>query len=92
MLRNKVKNIIAAIIAAGLLGCTQQVTTLDQNWGRSHESARFNQIMNPETEKNQDLVEGLTGPAAERVMESYLNGKTNKQKPLTEFGVVTIKK
>ena len=91
-MRKKVINIMAAIIAVGLFGCTQQATKLDQNWGRSFESARYNQILNPEAGNNQVPVEGIEGPAAERIMEGHLSGNATEQKPSSEFGIVTIKR
>lgn len=84
MLRNIAKIIMAAIIAVGLSGCTQQnlverESCLDKSWGRSFESARYNQIMNPDAEKNLEPVEGLEGPAAEKAIIDHLSGKAPKQ-------------
>lgn len=97
MLKNIHKIALTAIIAAGLFGCTQQAaiqkeSQLDQNWGRSFESARYNQTLNPEAGKNTEPVDGLQGPAAERIMDGYISGDTSKQEPSSEFGVVTIKR
>ena len=68
------KTIIAITMACTMLGlfagCTsdgniyREETALDQNWGRSVETAKFNQILNPEAGKNLNPVEGLSGPAA----------------------------
>ena len=44
---------------------------LDKNWGRSYETAKFNQIANPEAEKNLDPVKGLDAEAAKTNMEKY---------------------
>jgi hypothetical protein len=64
---------------AGLLfisGCS--VTTephseslLDRNWGRSHETAIYNQTVNPDSDKNQDPIIGLDGTAAEYNVDKY---------------------
>ena len=45
--------------------------SLDKNWGRSYETAKFNQIVNPEAEKNLDPVVGLDADAAEKNMTKY---------------------
>ena len=63
---------------------------MDRNWGCSFESVKYNQTLNPEAEKNADLVEGLEGPVGERIMEGYIKGGDSKKNPPTEFGVVTI--
>lgn len=96
MLKNIAKIVIGAAIAVGILGCgqhtlTQQQSLLDQNWGRSFEAAMTNQTLNPEASKNFAPVEGLTGPAAARIMNGYISGEKAQQKTSPEFGVVTIK-
>ena len=91
---------LAALLAIGIFGCSkgnisnpaQQESLLDENWGRSFEAAKHNQTLNPEAEKNLKPVEGLQGPAAERIMDGYIKGGEQKQQPASEFGVVTIKK
>ena len=57
----------------------QKETMLDKNWGRSFETAKHNQILNPEAEKNLEPVEGLDGQASEGNMEQYIKGFKGKQ-------------
>ena len=91
---------LAALLTIGIFGCSQgnlsnplqTESQLDNNWGRSFEAAKHNQTLNPEAEKNLKPVEGLQGPAAERIMDGYIKGGEQKQQPASEFGVVTIKK
>lgn len=67
-------SIIIGLIAAFaiLLGCsTSRLDKLDENWGRSLEEAKTNQILNIEAQKNLDPVVGLDSQSAERVMEAY---------------------
>jgi hypothetical protein len=97
MLSKIVKIIMGAVVAAGIMGCSQHAVVqresrLDKNWGRSFESARYNQILNLEAEKNLEPVKGLYGPVAERIMEGYIGCGVSKQKPSTKCGVGTIKK
>jgi hypothetical protein len=44
---------------------------LNENWGRSFEAAKKNQILNPEASKNLSPVVGLDGNAADANMNSY---------------------
>jgi len=50
---------------AGNLPEPQRVYYLDDNWGRSVESARFNQTLDPEAGLEVKPVEGLDGRAAD---------------------------
>ena len=71
----------AIVMACALLGlfagCSstgniyREETALDQNWGRSVETAKFNQILNPEAGKNLNPVEGLSGPAVGHTVNKY---------------------
>lgn len=87
MSKHIVISVMSAIVAVWVVGCAP--SALDKNWGRSYESARYNQILNPEAGKNLDPVEGLEGPAAERVVNDHFSGKTPKQQSQTEVGIGT---
>jgi hypothetical protein len=91
----------AAILTIGIIGCSKgnlmnplqtEESLLDKNWGRSYETAKYNQTLNPEAGKNTKPVEGLQGPVGERIMDGYMKGGEQRQQPPSEFGVVTIKK
>lgn len=97
MFNNVIKIALIAVIAFAAFGCSQNVmvqeeSRLDKNWGRSFESARYNQILNPEAGKSAEPATGMQGAAAERIMENYIKGDTCNQDSSPEFGVVTIKK
>jgi hypothetical protein len=47
---------------------------LEKNWGRSYETAKYNQILNPDAGKNLDPVIGLDGQASDFNMEKYKSG------------------
>ena len=49
----------------------QKDTMLERNWGRSYESAKYNQMLNPEAGKNLEPVVGTDGQTAERNIEKY---------------------
>jgi hypothetical protein len=61
-------------------GCSAKETMLNRNWGSSFESAKSNQILDPEAGKNLDPVLGLDGQAAGANMEKYRQG-FKKEKP-----------
>ena len=78
--------IIAIIALAISLGCAgntaQRETMLDKHWGSSFESAKYNQILNPDAGKNLDPVVGLDGPAAGQTLDKYrgeFKGKPSKK-------------
>jgi hypothetical protein len=50
---------------------TYKPSLLDRNWGRSYETARYLQIVNPDAEKNLDPVLGLDGNAANHNVNKY---------------------
>lgn len=65
-----------------LAGCTswQQQSLSDQNWGRAYETAKYNQILNPEAGKNLKPVEGLSGKAVENEVQAYEDSFKEKSK------------
>ena len=85
-MKNLSITIVTAIIAIGCFGCAQfnladTESQLDKNWGRSFESAKYNQILNPEAEKNLDPVEGLSGTYTEKLTGiNCSSGVTQKTK------------
>lgn len=69
--------IVVLVLIVGLLFFTscskefQKETKLDRNWGKSFESARQNQILNPEAGKDSKPVVGMDGQAAEKIIERH---------------------
>ena len=53
------------------IGCAG-TTELDRNWGRSFDTARSSQILNPDAQENLEPVVGLGGGAAEMILEAYI--------------------
>ena len=66
--------IIMVLIAALSIFSGCAATQLDKNWGKSFESAKSNQILNPEAGQNLEPVVGLDGQAAESGLGTYRNG------------------
>ena len=46
-------------------------SNLNKNWGRSYETAKYNQILNPEAEKSLDPVTELDGDASDYNVTKY---------------------
>ena len=66
---------IAMLSLSGGCGKTfyaQNETLLDTNWGRSFEEAKYNQIINPDAQKNLTPVVGLDGEASRRNLKKYV--------------------
>lgn len=64
---------------------------LEKNWGRSYESAKYNQILDPEAEKNLEPVTGLEGEAAKNSVEKYRKTFKGEEKADTyNFNLGTI--
>ena len=89
--------IIGLIAGLGMFsGCggsspyIEQESLLDKNWGRSYESAKYNQMLNPDAGKNLEPVAGMDGQAAEKNMEKYRKSEPAK-KESQGYGIVTIK-
>jgi len=65
--------IIVGIIATVLMvsACSGTETLLQRNWGKSYETATYNQILNPDADKNLKPVDSLDGQAAENDLQRY---------------------
>ena len=66
--------IIIGLIAALSVFSGCGATLLDKSWGKSFESAKSDQILNPEAGRNLDPVIGIDGQAAERTLGTYRKG------------------
>ena len=58
-------------------------TRLEMDYGTSHKLSKFNQILDPEAEKNLKPVEGFDGVASEGTKERYDKGFEKEMKPPT---------
>ena len=93
------KKTIALRIACAMLvlfaGCSSsgpvyEETLLDKNWGRSVETAKYNQILNPDAGKNLAPVEGLDGQATDNSVQKYENSFKKESKQETTSTTATI--
>jgi hypothetical protein len=78
------KIILGVVIVSFLsfTGCLPP-TRLEMDYGTSHKLSKFNQILDPEAEKNLEPVEGFDGVAAEGTKERYDKGFEKETKPPT---------
>jgi len=69
----------------------REETLLDKNWGRSVETAKYNQTIDPEAGKNLAPVEGLDGKAAGYAVDKYENSfrKETKKESVSTTADIT---
>jgi hypothetical protein len=78
------------LIIPAIYGCTtihDRQARMELNRGRSYETARFNQILNADTESNNDPVEGLDGNAADITIDKYQKGFKKEQSTTNVFNI-----
>ena len=76
--------IIVGIIAAVsfISACSGTDTLSQRNWGKSYETATYNQMLNPDADKNLKPVDSLDSQAAKNVHKKYRESfKTKAEKP-----------
>ena len=69
--------ITAAVLVAVACGGTE--TLSERNWGKSYETAKYQQMLNPDAGKTLKSVESLDGQAAENDMQRYRDGFKEKK-------------
>ncbi|MCE5262618.1 MAG: hypothetical protein LLG97_03675 [Deltaproteobacteria bacterium] len=67
-MKNTIAMIALAAFAAGLLTSCASPTRLETDYGTSYKLQKYNQIANPDAEKNLKPVEGLDAQAAAAAM------------------------
>jgi hypothetical protein len=77
-------------IMSAVLGCSgttpaHDQSLLERNWGRSLESIKYMQMVDPEAGKNIDPVLGLDGNASNNNVDKYRNSfkKTDQKESTT---------
>jgi hypothetical protein len=76
-----------------LLGCAgnlpqpERVDVVDAHYGKSLETAKNNQVLNPEAGKEPTPVEGLDGKSANDQMDKYRKALKREQKIQQSVGV-----
>ena len=94
MFNRYIRIILILIVPMAVLGCSEAYFegAIDRNWGRSFETAKYNQLVNPQAEKNLGPVVGLEGRPAEKIVGTYLEGPKPQQGCSSpKLGVLTTK-
>ena len=87
--------VLAVFSVVTLWGCAgnlpegKRVDYLEQNWGKSYESAKKNQILNPEAGKTVEPVIGLDGQVVEHNLDNRKKSfeKQKEVKTSTSFTI-----
>ena len=73
--------IIGIIAAVSFISACSGTDTLSQrNWGKSYETAVYNQMLNPDADKTLKPVDSLDGQAAKNVHKKYRESFTKEKK------------
>jgi hypothetical protein len=101
MLKRAITVTLGAVLAVAFFGCVKNYSTggnteLDRNWGKSYETAKYQQILNPEAGKNLEPVVGLDGEVDKIVIDNYRKsfqeqGKKGSSQPMGLIGGTGIK-
>ena len=81
-----VKVLAALFIFITVSGCagnmpeTERINYLDANWGKSYETAKNNQILNPRASENLAPVEGLDGETTKIIVDKHKESFKEKKK------------
>jgi len=62
-----------------VVACSGTDTLSQRNWGKSYETAVYNQMLNPDADKTLNPVDSLDGQAAENDFQRYRDGFKEKQ-------------
>ena len=77
-------SIMAVVLSCSGTTPAPELSLLERNWGRSFESMRYMQMVDPEAGKNLDPVLGLDGNASENNVNKYQKSfKDTEQKEST---------
>ena len=66
--------IIGVSAAAFVMSACGPETLSQRNWGKSYETATYNQMLNPEADKTKKSVGGMDGQAAMNSLQKYRTG------------------
>jgi hypothetical protein len=69
--------ITAAVLVA--VACSGTETLSERNWGKSYETAKYQQMLNPDAGKIIKPVDSLDGQAAENDMQRYRDSFKEKK-------------
>ena len=68
-----------------VFGCAESRVAMD--YGTSHQLQKYNQTLNPEAEKNQAPVTGMSGQAAQNASDKYQKGFEKETQTSTSYQI-----
>ncbi|OGA29356.1 MAG: hypothetical protein A3I01_16450 [Betaproteobacteria bacterium RIFCSPLOWO2_02_FULL_65_24] len=71
MIPDQAKVLIAALSVATLYACASPTPRLDSSFGHAVNTAKMQQMINPDASANKDPVSGLGGVPARETIERY---------------------
>jgi hypothetical protein len=71
MKNSTLKGMLAALLTSLLAGCVAQTPHLDEKFGEAVNTAKAQQIINPDAAQNTDPVAGVDGQAANATIDRY---------------------
>ncbi|MEN8261896.1 MAG: hypothetical protein ABFR82_00320 [Nitrospirota bacterium] len=79
---------ILLMLSVSVVAAEQKKSRLETDFGTSYKLQKFNQILNPDAEKNLAPVEGFNGRAAQKSVDKYLKKFASPQKdPVYSFSI-----
>ena len=83
------KSLIIIGISAAVIfvsACTGTETLSQRNWGKSYETATYNQMVNPDADKTSKEVDSLDAQAANNAVKKYRDSfKVQEEKQTVNF-------
>jgi len=85
--------IIFGIIAAVsfISACSGTDTLSQRNWGKSYETAAYNQMLNPEADETLKPVDSLDGQAAKNVHKKYRESFKKEEAQAAPVSLINLK-
>ena len=86
--------IIFGIIAAVsfISACSGTDTLSQRNWGKSYETAAYNQMLNPDADETLKPVDSLDGQAAKNVHKKYRESFKTKAEKAPPVSLINLAK
>ena len=86
--------IIVGIIAAVsfISACSGTDTLSQRNWGKSYETAAYNQMLNPDADKNLKPVDSLDSQAAKNAHKKYQESFKTKSEKAPPVSLINLAK
>ena len=79
--------LLTGTLFLGACATNPRYVQLSDNWGRSYEVARFNQIIDPEAGVSAMPMEGIDGEAGDLIYKKYQDGFKVKPPPTPVFNL-----